>query len=79
MGKSKVTKAGPSTPATRVTFKTVKSGGQYKDKIVKVPPQKKAWIARDDNQSPTKVIMEDPGMLPEEFYEPYPDVDDPPL
>lgn len=53
MGKSKIAKAGPSTPVRQVRWRTIMSGRQSMDKIVKFPPRKKACIERAD-QSPTQ-------------------------
>jgi len=83
MGKSKVIKAGPSTPVMQVSWKTVRSGRQSKDKIVKAPPRKKACIEKaDDNQSPTQVCssaLEHTNFFPDEPVEAYAAIDDPPL
>jgi len=82
MVKPKVTKVGPSTPAIHVTWKTVRSGGQYRDKIVKVPPRKKARIARENNESPSKAgvsTMEHPSLCGQEAWESYPDMNDVPM
>jgi len=82
MGKSKVVKVGPSTPATQVTWKTVRSGRQSKDKIIKAPPWKKAHIERANDQSPTRAgssALEHTSFFPDEPVEAYPTTDDPPL
>jgi len=83
MGKSKVVKAGPSTPVMQVTWKTVRSGRRSKDKMVKAPPKKKARIERaDDNQSPTRAgssALEHTNFFPDEPVEAYAAIDDPPL
>ena len=58
MVKPKVTKVGPSTPAIHVTWKTVRSGGQYRDKIVKVPPRKRHTLqGRIMNHPPRRVCQ----------------------
>jgi len=82
MGKSKVVKVGLSTPVMQVAWKTVRSGRQSKDKIVKAPPQKKARIERADDQSPTQagsLALEHTSFFPNEAVEAYPTTDDPPL
>ena len=83
MGKSKIAKAGPSTPVRQVRWRTVTTGGQSKDKIIKAPPRKMAHIDRPgDNWSPTQTGLsglEDTSLFLNEPVEAYSIMDDPPL
>ena len=82
MGNSKVVKVGPSTSVMQVTWKTVRSDRQSKDKIVKAPPWKKACIERADDQFPTRAgssALEHTSFFPDEPVEAYSTTDDPPL
>lgn len=81
MGKSKIAKAGLSTPVRQVRWRTVTTGGQSKDKILNALPRKKARIERADG-SPTRAglsRLEDTSFFPDEPVEAYSVMDDPPL
>ena len=84
MGKSKIAKAGPSTPVRQVRWRTITSGRQSMDKIVKFPPHKKAHIERaDGNQSPTWTgsmsELENASFFPDGSPEAYLAMEDPPM
>ena len=58
------------TPTTHVTFKSIRSGGSYRDKMMKVPPRKKRCIQQSDtDQSPTRTgtsAIEQQSLFPED-------------
>ena len=68
------------TSTTHVTFKSIRSGGSYRDKMMKVPLWKKKQIQQSDtDQFPTRTgtsAIEHQSLFPEDSSEQYQNIED---